>query len=70
MTKTGDTERRLIAIFAADVERGEIITDTSFETRIRGVVDQLLTLIADDDRRALNRKPAFAISSNGTAVLA
>jgi hypothetical protein len=54
LTKTGDTERRLIAIFAADVERGEIITDTSFETRIRGVVDQLLTLIADDDRRALN----------------
>jgi hypothetical protein len=54
LTKTGDTERRLIAIFVADVERGEIITDTSFETRIRGVVDQLLTLIADDDRRALN----------------
>ena len=36
------------------VERDEIITDTSFETRIRVVVDQLLTLIADDDRRALN----------------
>jgi hypothetical protein len=39
---------------AMAVERGEIITDTSFETRIRVVVDQLLTLIADDDRRALN----------------
>ena len=34
------------------VERGEIITDTSFEKRI--VVARLLTLIADDDRRALN----------------
>jgi hypothetical protein len=34
------------------VERGEVITDTSFETRV--VVDQFLTLIADDDRRALN----------------
>jgi hypothetical protein len=45
---------RLVSNLAMAVERGEIITDTSFETRIRVVVDQLLTLIADDDRRALD----------------
>ncbi|TYO64456.1 hypothetical protein FXV83_22220 [Bradyrhizobium hipponense] len=35
------------AIWQWPVERGEIITDTSFETRIRVVVDQLLTLIGE-----------------------
>jgi hypothetical protein len=34
------------------------------------VADRLLSLVGDDDRGALNKNRAFAISSNGTAVLA
>ncbi|MET4066647.1 hypothetical protein ABID58_001430 [Bradyrhizobium sp. S3.2.6] len=44
------------------VERGEIITDTNFETRIRVVVDQLLTLIGEG--RSIE-KPALPFHRTG-----
>jgi hypothetical protein len=36
------------------VERGEVRADGIFRGRIRVMADRLLTLIADDDPRALN----------------
>ncbi|MGZ5228033.1 MAG: DUF3102 domain-containing protein [Burkholderiales bacterium] len=45
---------RLVGVLAMAVERGDVRVDIVFEGRARAVADRLLSMIADDERRAIN----------------